>query len=325
VAPREAVERALVEGARATSTSPCNSLTPLDAYPFAAWGGVSVLDLVEDALRARLAALQDVDADLHRAMTHIAAAPGKRLRPVLTIIQAAARGIPPPQSMPAALAIEWLHAASLMQDDLPCMDDEQVRRGGPSAHARHGEGLALLGSDALVALAFEDVAAMANDPDVGPARAAALAGAFATALGARGLVGGQARDLALRGAAPMDLAAVLEAHRGKTAPLFRLTATVAAVLAGDRLEARAEAEASLEAYGLAFQIVDDWLDTGAGLARPAGSDARQGRASAATALTRTQAQVQVGALLEPLLSAASPALTRLAAQLVARLDPAPLR
>ena len=286
---------------------------------------MSVLNIVEDALRGRLAALRDVDADLHRAMTHIASAPGKRLRPVLAIVQAAGRGIPPSQSMPAALAIEWLHAASLMQDDLPCMDDEPLRRGGPSAHARHGEGLALLGSDALVALAFEDVAAMADDPAVGPARAAALARAFAAALGARGLVGGQARDLALRGAPPTDLAAVLEAHRGKTAPLFRLTATVAAVLGGDTPAERAEAEASLEAYGLAFQIVDDWLDMGDALARPAGSDARQRRASAATALTRTQAQTQVDALLKPLLNAVSPALTRLAAQLVARLDPVPPR
>ncbi|MFZ4738215.1 MAG: polyprenyl synthetase family protein [Bradymonadia bacterium] len=324
-APREALERALVESARATSPTDCEALAPLDAYPFAAWGGVSVLNIVEDALRGRLAALRDVDADLHRAMTHIASAPGKRLRPVLAIVQAAGRGIPPSQSMPAALAIEWLHAASLMQDDLPCMDDEPQRRGGPSAHARHGEGLALLGSDALVALAFEDVAAMADDPAVGPARAAALARAFAAALGARGLVGGQARDLALRGAPPTDLAAVLEAHRGKTAPLFRLTATVAAVLGGDTPAERAEAEASLEAYGLAFQIVDDWLDMGDALARPAGSDARQRRASAATALTRTQAQTQVDALLKPLLNAVSPALTRLAAQLVARLDPVPPR
>lgn len=324
-APRAAVERALVEAACTTTAAPNDALTSLDEYPFAAWDGVNILTLVEDALRARLAALQDLDADLHSAMTHIAAAPGKRLRPVLAVVQAAARGVPPSLSMPAALAIEWLHAASLMQDDLPCMDDEQVRRGGPSAHARHGEGLALLGSDALVALAFEDVAGMAEVSAVGPARAATLAGAFAAALGARGLVGGQARDLALRGAAHADLDAVLEAHRGKTAPLFRLTATVAAVLAGEPAEARAEAEASLEAFGLAFQIVDDWLDASDALARPGGSDARQRRTSAATALTRTQAQSQVGALVQPLLRAASPSLARLVAQVIDRLSPAPTR
>ncbi len=318
----ETLEHALFSGVQAMTRGHHADLTALDAYPFAAWQGTSVRVWVEDALRARLAALHDVDPDLRRAMTHIAGAPGKRLRPILAVVQAAARGVPPSRSMPAALAIEWLHAASLMQDDLPCMDDDEVRRGGPAAHARHGEGLALLGSDALVALAFEDVAALAVDPEVGAERAARLVSAFAAALGARGLVGGQARDLALRDTQGRDrahLAAVLDAHRGKTAPLFRLTATVGAVLGAASTEERAHAESALEAYGLAFQIVDDWLDTTGDLTRPPGSDARLRRASAATTMSREHARAQVSGLLAPLLSEGVGPLRRHAALLLERL------
>jgi geranylgeranyl pyrophosphate synthase len=202
--------------------------------------------------------------------------------------------VPFATALAAALSLEWLHTASLVQDDLPCMDDDPVRRRTPSAHVRHGEGLALLASDALVALAFEDVAALARDPAVGAERAATLLAALARELGAGGTVGGQALDLLARERGVTDLRTLLEIHRHKTAPLFRLAATVGAVLADLPPARRAALEATLASLGVAFQIVDDLLDAaprpGNGLGRPLGSDARARRATFATAVRHERAR-----------------------------------
>jgi geranylgeranyl pyrophosphate synthase len=164
-----------------------------------------------------------------------------------------------------------------VQDDLPAMDDDAVRRRQAATHVRHGEGLALLASDALLAMAVEDVAGLATHPRVGPGRAAALLAQLARALGPHGLVGGQARDLLAREADDVTPAEVLAVHRRKTAPLFALAGSLAATLAGMDEPAAARVTALLADLGVAFQIVDDILDETPGndeFGRPAGSDRR---------------------------------------------------
>ncbi len=260
----------------------------LDRYPFVAVGGRSLLELVQEAIEARLLSLGDLPAELLGAIRHAALAGGKRIRPVLTLTLATALGVPLDAAMPAALATEWLHTASLIQDDLPCMDDDDIRRRDVSTHRRHGEAIALLASDALIAMALEDVAALAQHPRVGPERTARIVVETARALGSHGLVGGQVRDLLTRRLAQVTLQDVLEVHRRKTVPLFRITAVYAAILADLPEQRASELVAMLESLGLAFQIVDDVLDATPGnetFGRPPGSDVRNERPTFATLMS----------------------------------------
>jgi geranylgeranyl diphosphate synthase, type II len=235
-------------------------LEPHFAYPFLSWNGESLLDLVDGAVDARLRSIDGAPEPLYRSLRHTALAGGKRLRPVLAVAVGLANGARLDAVLPAALALEWLHTASLVQDDLPSMDDDPVRRRAASAHVRHGEGLALLASDGLVALAFEDLASLAENRAVGGLRASRLVAAFARELGAFGVVGGQALDLEAREKGSTDLVAQIEIHRRKTAPFFRLAATIGAVLTDLPDERRRPLEAALGSLGVAFQLVDDLLD-----------------------------------------------------------------
>jgi geranylgeranyl diphosphate synthase type II len=171
---------------------------------------------------------------------------GKRLRPGLVLETCRALGGETRQALPAACAIEYIHTYSLIHDDLPAMDDDDLRRGKPSSHKVYGEATAILAGDALQAAAFE---AIARTPD--PALVPALSLSLARAAGAAGMVGGQELDLSPR--APID-----EIHRRKTAALFSSAAEMGA------LAARSPRAAALALYGrhlgLAFQIVDDILD-----------------------------------------------------------------
>jgi geranylgeranyl diphosphate synthase type II len=171
---------------------------------------------------------------------------GKRLRPTLVLETCKALRGDLRQAMPAACALEYIHTYSLIHDDLPAMDDDDVRRGKPSSHRKFGEATAILAGDALQAAAFE---AIARTPDrsIIPALVAALS----EASGAAGMVGGQELDLAPR--APLG-----EIHLKKTAALFSCAARMGAIAAGsDRVEDLARFGRHL---GLAFQAVDDILD-----------------------------------------------------------------
>jgi geranylgeranyl diphosphate synthase type II len=277
-------------------------LTPIEGYPFAAWQGRSLLELVQEAIELRLRSLGSIPEPLVRTIQHAALAGGKRIRPILVLTIACAKGVPLRAAMPAALATEWIHTASLIQDDLPCMDDDAIRRRDVSAHVRHGEGLALLASDGLMALAFEDVAALGALPEVGPARALELTLQIAQTLGVSGLVGGQVRDLLTRSAPSLTLQDVLEVHRHKTAPLFRLTAGLASTLAGLEAPLSSKLEEMLASLGLAFQIIDDVLDATPGnesFGRPAGSDSRNHVPTFATLLGIPAARRYADQLLAP--------------------------
>ncbi|MEL6978003.1 MAG: polyprenyl synthetase family protein [Pseudomonadota bacterium] len=221
------------------------------------------------------------------AMRHAALGGGKRVRAYLVLESAALFGAHEPGALRAAAALECVHAYSLVHDDLPAMDDDDLRRGRPTAHIAFGEAAAILAGDALQALAFEILAAVETHQD--PAVRCALISDLTAASGAEGMVGGQMRDLdaeesGARGAsaALLDLDDVIALQRLKTGKLI-----IASALAGARLGGAGAAETTaLEIFadrlGLAFQIKDDLLDVEgdeAAAGKRLGKDASAGKAT----------------------------------------------
>jgi farnesyl diphosphate synthase len=199
------------------------------------------------------AALADrPDVPVVHAMRY-AASGGKRLRAFLVLESAALHGLADAQAMPAAVAVECLHAYSLVHDDLPCMDDDDLRRGQPTVHVKWDQATAVLAGDALQTLAFE----LCCDPVLGQNRVELIA-ALARASGCEGMVLGQALDIAAEtSAVPLTLDQITALQAGKTGALISFAAEAGAILAGaDRGPLRDYARA----LGLAFQIADDILD-----------------------------------------------------------------
>jgi geranylgeranyl diphosphate synthase type II len=191
---------------------------------------------------------------VHRSMRYTVFAGGKRLRPVLCLLAARAAGGTEDEAMPAACAVEMVHAFSLIHDDLPAMDDDDLRRGKPTNHREFGEAVAILAGDALLDHAFGALAVLGRR-DAVPEAVRALA----DAVGTRGLVGGQVEDVLAEGRAP-DLATVERIHLGKTAALFTGCCRLGVLAAGGE-EAVGDRLAEYgRRIGLAFQIVDDVLD-----------------------------------------------------------------
>ena len=205
---------------------------------------------VQEALDDALAGYPDLPV-IH-AMRY-ALQGGKRLRAFLVIESARLHGIHEGEAMSAAAAVEALHAYSLIHDDLPCMDDDDLRRGQPTVHVRWDEATAVLAGDALQAFAFE----LCCDPGLGAHRID-LVTALAKASGAAGMVLGQALDIAAETAdAPLTLEAITRLQAGKTGALITFAATAGAILAGADTR---PLEDYARALGLAFQITDDILD-----------------------------------------------------------------
>jgi geranylgeranyl diphosphate synthase type II len=196
----------------------------------------------------------DCGDQVQRSMAYTLLAPSKRVRPVLTQLAAELCSGRAGRAVPVAASIEMVHAASLILDDLPSMDDAPLRRGRPSNHRQFGEAIAILAAFGLLNLAYGNIA-RAYDREIGPRMTAMLA----DAIGVDGLIGGQAADL-LATDRSIDFETLERIHRGKTGALFVAAAAAGAVTAG----ASDYAVASLSAYaknlGLAFQIVDDLLD-----------------------------------------------------------------
>ena len=224
---------------------------PSGGFPafVAAWA-----EPVEAALRALLPAPSTAPVLLHEAMHYALFPGGKRLRPMLALLGCQAAGGDPRRALRAAAALECLHTYSLVHDDLPCMDDDDLRRGRPTCHKVYGEALALLAGDALLTVAFEGVA------EAGPAAVVALA----RASGSLGMVGGQVEDLAAEGdAAHHTLERVQWIHDHKTGALI-----TASLLVGAHAAFPGGAPAALleplqrfgDLLGRAFQIADDCLD-----------------------------------------------------------------
>lgn len=205
---------------------------------------------VQEALDDALAGYADLPV-IH-AMRY-ALQGGKRLRAFLVIESARLHGIHEGEAMSAAAAVEALHAYSLIHDDLPCMDDDALRRGQPTVHVRWDEATAVLAGDALQAFAFE----LCCDPGLGAHRID-LVTALAKASGAAGMVLGQALDIAAETAdAPLTVEAITRLQAGKTGALITFAATAGAILAGADTR---PLEDYARALGLAFQITDDILD-----------------------------------------------------------------
>jgi geranylgeranyl diphosphate synthase type II len=213
---------------------------------------------------------------LHRAIRYSMFAGGKRLRPILCIAAAECCGGSADDAMPAAAAVECIHTYSLIHDDLPCMDDDDFRRGNPTSHKVFGEAVAVLAGDALQAAAFE---ILASAPGNRRYPAAAMVAELAKASGSRFLVAGQVADLEGEGK-NLGIDEVRFIHRTKTAALLTCAVRLGAMGAG-ATPARLDALTTFaQSLGLAFQVIDDILDvtgTDGKLGKTAGKDAASGK------------------------------------------------
>ena len=248
---------------------------------------------VEDVLARALPAADRPPVPLSQAMRYAVLDGGKRMRPLLAYAAGELVAAPPDRVDCVAAAVELVHAYSLVHDDLPCMDDDALRRGKPSCHVAFGEAMALLAGDALQALAF-GVLAQGGLADAGSACAL-----LADASGVRGMAGGQAVDLASVGAtlAQPELESM---HRMKTGALIRASVRLGAACGRPLADGEAAAlDAYAAAAGLAFQVVDDVLDvegSAASLGKTAGKDVAAGKLTyvkcygVAAARTRAQAE-----------------------------------
>lgn len=214
---------------------------------------------VERELAARLPPATARPTRLHEALRYSALGGGKRVRPTLVYATASALGIPEAQVDGVACAVELIHAYSLVHDDLPAMDDDDLRRGRPTCHKAFDEATAILVGDALQVLAFETLASGPGLPDDAAIRLE-LVRLLAIASGTGGMAGGQALDLAAVGR-QLSLAEVEEMHERKTGALIHASVTMAVACAGRLPDAAVRAlDEFARTIGLAFQIQDDLLD-----------------------------------------------------------------
>jgi len=268
-----------------------------------------------DAFRARCQARVDTTLDellppvsveparLHEAMRYSALSNGKRLRPLLTYAAGAALGIESDLLDRPACAVELIHAYSLIHDDLPAMDDDDLRRGRPTCHKAYDEATAILAGDAIQTLAFQ---ALAEAPGIAAEHRVAMVEALARASGARGMVGGQAMDLAAEGK-PLDVAMLEHIHIHKTGALIRASVQMGMLAHGaldpdhtERLDRYAKC------LGLAFQIQDDVLDVEgdtAEIGKTAGRDQALNKATYPSLVGLTEAKEMAANLIAEALSA----------------------
>ncbi|VGO23041.1 polyprenyl synthetase family protein [Pontiella sulfatireligans] len=224
--------------------------------------------LMDTALKDCLPAEGTRPAVLHQAMRYCVLNGGKRIRPILCIAVAETFGTRPKAALAAAVAVELFHCSTLVHDDLPCMDDDDLRRGMPTCHVKYGEANAVLTGDALMIHAFHILA------ESGSAR---LSLELAKAAGSMGVIAGQVEDLDAEGKKPN--AGLIEfIHMNKTAILIRAAVRMGALVGGAAEDELETLSLFSEKIGLAFQIEDDILDetsTDEVLGKPAGSDAEQ--------------------------------------------------
>jgi farnesyl diphosphate synthase len=264
---------------------------------------------MERALSRLLPAAHVAPARLHEAMRYAVLGGGKRVRPLLGFAAGEVTGAPPERLEVAASAVELVHAYSLVHDDLPCMDDDVLRRGKPTVHVEYDEATAVLAGDALQTLAFQLVAEhrLAEEPR----EQLEMVKLLAIAAGSRGMAGGQSIDLAATGSA-LTLPELEFMHIHKTGALIRAAVLIGAGC-GTALGAteRACLDRYAKAVGLAFQVVDDVLDAEAStatLGKTAGKDSRQGKPTYVSVLGAARAK----ALAEELRGDAHAALEALA-------------
>ncbi|MEX2114018.1 MAG: polyprenyl synthetase family protein [Pirellulales bacterium] len=243
-------------------------------------------------------------AELSAAIRYSLLAPGKRLRPMLVLAAAEACQGDREAAMPAACAVEMVHAYSLVHDDLPAMDDDDLRRGRPTCHKKFNEAVAILTGDALLTLAFEVLARDIQPPHV----AAACCATLAQAAGATALVGGQADDLAGQ-FSNGGLAALEAIHRRKTGAMLLASLRLGALVAGAGGEQLAALEAYGQRIGLAFQITDDLLDVrgdAASMGKRVGKDSDRGKLTFPAVLGIEESERRASQLIDEACAALEP-------------------
>ena len=258
---------------------------------------------VDDA-SARAAALTDavigkllavppgLEGRVYEAMRYAALAPGKRLRPLLVLAGSRLFGVSPSSALQVAASVEMVHAYSLVHDDLPAMDNSDLRRGRPTCHKHFDEATAVLAGDGLLTMAFEVLADADTHGDA--AVRCELIGALAGAAGAAGMVGGQMIDLIAEKQA-LDIGAITRLQRMKTGALIAFSCESGAILAKAPNEPRQALRGYAHDLGLAFQIADDLLDvegSAESIGKPVGADAAAGKATFVSILGAERARAQ---------------------------------
>ncbi len=233
---------------------------------------------VDAALEQFLPAAAAQPPSIHTAMRYSVFAGGKRIRPILCLETARIFSQDVAPALHPACAIEFIHTYSLIHDDLPALDNDDLRRGKPTCHKKFGEAIAILAGDALLTLAFETISHTPVPPD----RSVAIFGEVSSAAGTiSGMVGGQVADIEAEGK-PVDPAMLEYIHRSKTAALIRASITAGALCAGASLDDVARLRRFGETIGWAFQVTDDILDveeSSAALGKTAGKDIAQQKAT----------------------------------------------
>ena len=249
--------------------------------------------LTDGILDRLIAVPEGLEARVFEAMRYAALAPGKRFRPFLVLASARLFGVGTARALQVAAAIELVHAYSLVHDDLPAMDDSDLRRGRPTCHKAFDDATAILAGDGLLTLAFEVLA----HPDThGDATVRAeLVTALAQAAGSHGMVGGQMIDLLAEERPDLDIGAITRLQRLKTGALIAFACESGAILGKMPAELRLALRAYAHDLGLAFQIADDLLDvegSAAATGKPVGQDAAAGKATFVTILGVDRARAQ---------------------------------
>jgi geranylgeranyl diphosphate synthase, type II len=264
---------------------------------------------VEQALDHALPHEASWPATIHRAVRYSLFAGGKRIRPQLVLAASEAVGGARDETMALACAVEMIHTYSLIHDDLPAMDDDDLRRGKPTSHKVFGEAIAILAGDALLTRAFQ---IMAELPDGAGAdlvrRRLAATAILGEACGTMGLIGGQVMDLESEGRA-IAAADLERLHRAKTGALLGACVRGGAVLGGATNAALEQLDVYARAIGLAFQVVDDVLDAtedAAQLGKTAGKDAAARKATYVSVHGLERARHMAGSLLDEALAAIGP-------------------
>jgi farnesyl diphosphate synthase len=259
-----------------------------------------VAGAVEETLEAILPTIdgEGPEATLFEAMRYATLGGGKRLRPFLVVATAALFDVPESVSLRVGAAVELIHSYSLIHDDLPCMDDDPVRRGKPSCHVKFGESTAVLAGDAMVPLAFEVLSDTKTHPDASVR--GELVARLAHAAGSGGMVGGQMIDLAAE-KLDLDIGEVTRLERLKTGALIEFCCEAGGILGRADAKALRTLGAFAHDLGLAFQITDDLLDVegeAQRLGKAVGKDAARGKATFVTILGPTKARDQARLLAE---------------------------
>ena len=262
-------------------------------------GSISFPKALEEAAGLTDAALQrllvvplGLEARVYDAMRYSALAPGKRLRPFLVLASANLFGVALRCALQVAAAVEMVHAYSLVHDDLPAMDNSDLRRGRPTCHKQFDEATAVLAGDGLLTAAFEVLAHPDTHGD--PAVRCELVSELATAAGAAGMVGGQMIDL-IAEHQNLDIGAITRLQRMKTGALIAFSCEAGAILAKAPSELRTALRGYAHDLGLAFQIADDLLDvegSAAETGKPVGADAAAGKATFVSILGVARARAQ---------------------------------